>query len=304
MKDTQVAIVQDAPVLFDLQSTLDKIDQLLGRAKEGDPDLVLFPEAFISGYPRGISFGTVVGRRSPEGRAMWQLYYDSSLEIGSSEFSKLQQIIKKHAVHTVLGIIEKVPSGTLYCTVCYFDPQGQLLGRHRKLKPTAAERLVWGEGKGDDLKVYDLPFGKTGALICWENYMPLARTWMYQQGVEIYLAPTADYRESWQHTMKHIAVEGRCYVLNCNQFVTQQDYPSQLPGESLANWPDIMSPGGSSIIGPLGEEIVAPLYDQVGILHATLSSDHLVQSKLDFDVVGHYSRPDVFELSNLAEDNR
>jgi nitrilase len=300
MKDTRVAIVQDAPVLFDLGSTLEKVDSLLAHAKASDPDLVLFPEAFISGYPRGITFGTVVGKRAPEGREMWQMYYDSSMEIGSAEFQALQKIIKKHSVHTVIGIIEKVPTGTLYCTVCYFNPKGELLGRHRKLKPTAAERLVWGEGAGDDLDVYDLPFGKTGALICWENYMPLARTWMYHQGVEIYLAPTADYRDSWQHSMKHIAVEGRCYVLNCNQFVTQADYPNPLPGESLKDWPEVMSPGGSSIIGPLGDEIVSPLYNEPGILTATLSADALTQSKLDFDVAGHYSRQDVFELRNRA----
>lgn len=301
MKDTRVAVVQDAPVIFDLEGTLDKIDVLLGQAKASNPDMVLFPEAFISGYPRGITFGTVVGKRAPQGREMWQMYYDSSLEIGSANFLRLQKIIKKHMVFTVIGIIEKVPSGTLYCTVCYFDAAGELLGQHRKLKPTAAERLVWGEGLGDDLDVYQMPTAKTGALICWENYMPLARTWMYQQGIEIYLAPTADYRDSWQHTMKHIAVEGRCFVLNCNQYVQQSDYPSDLPGETLEGWPEIMSPGGSSIIGPLGEEIVAPLFNEAGILHATLSGDDLIQSKLDFDAVGHYSRPDVFELWNKAE---
>ncbi len=300
MKDTRVAVVQDAPVLFDLDATLEKIDQLLAKACESDPHLVLFPEAFISGYPRGITFGTVVGKRAPEGREMWQLYYDSSIEIGSKPFSRLQKIVKKHGVMTVIGIIEKVSSGTLYCTVCYFHGNGELLGKHRKLKPTAAERLVWGEGSGDDLDVYDTATAKIGALICWENYMPLARTWLYRQGVELYLAPTADYRDSWQHTMKHIAVEGRCFVLNCNQFVMQADYPKDLPGESLEGWPDIMSPGGSSIIGPLGQEIVAPLFDKAGILHATLSGDQLIQSKLDFDAVGHYSRPDVFQLENRS----
>jgi nitrilase len=297
MKDIKVAVVQDAPVLFDLNKTIDKFEVLIKQACTENPDLVLFPEAFVSAYPSGISFGTVVGSRTSEGRQVWQRYYDSALDLASAEFDRLSRIIKQASVFCVIGVIEKVRSGTLYCTLLYFNPKGELIGKHRKLKPTAAERIVWGEGDGSDLEVYDTVLGKIGGLICWENYMPLARTWLYQNEIEIYLAPTADARERWQSSMKHIAAEGRCFVLGCNQFVTKEDYPTDLPGEHVEGLNDVMSTGGSVIIDPLGNELAGPLWNESGILFAELKSDKLIQSKMDFDVVGHYSRNDVFELN-------
>jgi nitrilase len=187
--------------------------------------------------------------------------------------------------------------GTLYCTLLYFGPDGRLLGKHRKLKPTAAERLVWGEGDGSTLTVLDTGLGKIGGLICWENYMPLARMAMYAKGVELYLAPTADARDSWQATLRHIACEGRCFVLGCNQFVTKAMYPADLPGlEDLAQQPEVMCRGGSAIISPLGDVLAGPLYDQEGILVADLDLAEVARAKFDLDVVGHYARPDVFQL--------
>ncbi|MCX7706943.1 MAG: carbon-nitrogen hydrolase family protein, partial [Anaerolineae bacterium] len=172
-----------------------------------------------------------------------------------------------------------------------------ILGKHRKLKPTAAERLIWGEGDGSTLTVLDTAFGKVGGLICWENYMPLARMALYARGVEIYLAPTADARDTWQATLRHIACEGRCFVLGCNQHVTKAMYPTDLPGiEELASQPEVMCRGGSAIISPLGEVLAGPLYDQEGILYADLDLGEVVRGKFDFDVVGHYARPDVFQL--------
>ena len=188
--------------------------------------------------------------------------------------------------------------GTLYCTLLYFGPDGTLLGTHRKLKPTAAERLIWGEGDGSTMPVIDAPFGRVGGLICWENYMPLARMAMYGKGVELYLAPTADARDRWQSTLQHIALEGRCFVLGCNQHVTKAHYPHDLEIEDeLDSWPDPMCRGGSVIYSPAGDCLAGPLYDQEGILTAELDLGDIGRGKFDFDVVGHYARPDVFRFT-------
>ena len=187
--------------------------------------------------------------------------------------------------------------GTLYCTLLYFGPHGRLLGKHRKLKPTGSERLIWGEGDGSTLAVVETPFGTVGGLICWENYMPLARTAMYGKGVDIYLAPTADQRDTWQATMRHIACEGRCFVLAANQYVTRSMYPEDLDATGeLARQPEVMCRGGSVIVSPLGEVLAGPLWDREGILTADLDLGEVSRSRLDFDVVGHYARPDVFRL--------
>jgi nitrilase len=180
----------------------------------------------------------------------------------------------------------------------YFGPDGRLLGKHRKLKPTAAERFIWGEGDGSTLPVFETTLGRIGGLICWENYMPLARMAMYGQGVEIYLAPTADSRDSWQATLRHIACEGRCYVIGCNQYFTKEMYPADFEGrDELADQPQVLSRGGSAIISPLGEVLAGPLFDEEGIVTAELDLAEVARSKFDFDVVGHYARPDVFQLT-------
>ena len=187
--------------------------------------------------------------------------------------------------------------GTLFCTLLYLGPDGALLGKHRKLKPTAAERLIWGEGDGSTLTAVETPHGTVGGLICWENYMPLARMSMYAKGVDIYLAPTADARERWQATLQHIALEGRCFVLGCNQYVHRDMYPADLEilGD-LDAWPETLSPGGSAVYGPLGELLAGPLWNEAGMLYADLELAAVPRSKFDFDVTGHYARPDVFRL--------
>jgi len=222
------------------------------------------------------------------------------VDIPSPATEALGAAARQAGVYLVIGVIERdgqYSRGTLYCTLLYFDPEGRLVGKHRKLKPTAAERLIWGEGDGSTLTAIDTDFGKIGGLICWENYMPLARMAMYSKGVEIYLAPTADSRDSWQSTLRHIACEGRCFVLGCNQFVTKTMYPADLAGiEDLDHLPENLCRGGSAIISPLGEVLAGPLYDQEGILYADLDLAEVARSKLDFDVTGHYARPDVFQL--------
>ena len=293
------AVVQAAPVLFDLEKTLKKTEDLVLQAAKKGAELILFPEAFISAYPRGLSFGTVVGSRSEEGRTTWQRYWDSSVEVPGPATERLGAMAKKAKAFLVMGVNEKDSvSGTLYCSMLYFGPDGKYLGKHRKIKPTAQERVIWGEDDGGTLSSFDTVIGKLGGLICWENYMPEARLALYKKGIQVYLAPTADNRENWQHTLRHIALEGRCYVLGCNQYVTKSMYPQDLPGvEDLAHQPEIMSRGGSVIISPLGEVLAGPLWNEEGPLTAEIDLDEVTRSKLDFDVIGHYARPDIFNFT-------
>ena len=293
-----VSVVQDAPVLFDLAKSLEKVEALTAKAAESDPDVIVFPEAFLPGYPRGLSFGAPVGSRSEQGREAWLSYAQNSVGSASNEIKALGQMAKKAKSYLVIGVVERSASGTLYCSLLYFDKTGNLIGKHRKLKPTGAERIIWGEGDGSDLTTYQTPFGKIGGLICWENYMPLARTHLYQCGVDIYLAPTADQRDSWQATLKHIACEGRCFVIGCNQYVTKQDYP-EIYQEEIKSYYEVMSKGGSVVIDPFGAEVAPALWNKAGILHATLDMDLVLKGKMDFDVVGHYDRADVFRLEKL-----
>jgi len=297
---TKVAVVQAAPVLFNQDATIAKACDLIGQAAEQGAQLILFPEAFIPAYPRGLAFGTVVGSRSPVGRRIWQRYWENTVEVPGPATRKLGEAAKKANVYLAMGVIERDAersTGTLYCTLLYFGPDGRLLGKHQKLKPTAGERLIWGEGDGSTLTVIQTEIGSIGGLICWENYMPLARMAMYNKGVELYLAPTADARDTWQATLRHIACEGRCFVLGCNQYMTKDMYPDDLRElKELDEQPEIMCRGGSAIISPLGKVLAGPLYDQEGILFADLDLAAIARSKFDFDVVGHYARADVFQL--------
>jgi nitrilase len=296
----KVAVVQASPVLFNRDATIEKTCRLILEAAEKDVKLILFPEAFIPAYPRGLSFGAVVGIRSSEGRLTWQRYWENAVDVPGPAVETIGEAVQEAGVYLAIGVIERdtqFSQGTLYCTLLYFGPDGMLLGKHRKLKPTGSERLIWGEGDGSTLTVLETELGKIGGLICWENYMPLARMAMYSKGVEIYLAPTADARDSWQSTLRHIACEGRCFVLGCNQFVTKEMYPDDLEGlDELDEHPDVICRGGSAIISPFGEVLAGPLYDKEGILFADIDLAEVARSKFDFDVVGHYARPDVFQL--------
>lgn len=297
IKTVTVGVVQATPALFNLQKSVDIAIDWIQKGAAAGCQLLLFPEVFIAGYPRGLRFDAVIGRRSEEGRAMWLDYWTNSLEVGSAEFGRLQEVINRAGIMVALGVTEREPiGGSLYCSLLYFGADGRLLGKHRKLKPTGLERYIWGQSGGDSLVSFDTALGKIGGLICWENYMPLARTALYQQGVELYLAPTADARPSWQATMQHIALEGRCFVLASNQYVTKADYPERYQ-PALRDEPEIMSAGGSVIISPLGEVLAGPLWNQEGLLTAKLDFADLIKSKLDFDCVGHYARDDVFQLT-------
>jgi nitrilase len=291
----RVAVVQAAPVAFDRKRTIDKVADLTAEAAQQGARLVVFPEAFVSAYPRGLDFGAVIGSRSPEGREWYRIYAESSLVIGSADFERLGAIAAQNAVNLVIGVIERDGS-TLHCSVLFFSREGTYLGKHRKLMPTGSERLVWGQGDGSTLSVVDTDIGKIGAVICWENFMPLLRATMYAKGIEFYCAPTADGRETWLPSMRHIAQEGRLFVLSANQFCQRSDYPNTYP-TPFGDTPDaIMSRGGSCIVGPLGNVIVDACWDREAVLTAELDKRDLLRARYDFDGIGHYSRPDIFQL--------
>jgi nitrilase len=296
MKSVRVAVVQAAPVAFDRESTIDKTRALVAEAAKPGAQLVLFPEAFVSGYPRGLDFGVRVGSRTPEGRELFRLYWESAVDVPGPATQALGVAARQAGIYLVIGVIER-DGGTLYCTVLFFAADGSLLGKHRKLMPTAAERLVWGFGDGSTMPVFDSTIGRIGAVICWENYMPLLRMHMYARGIQLYCAPTADDRETWFATMRHIALEGRCFVLGCNQFAQRSDYPTEYPAIQGDDPATVMSRGGSCIIDPLGRVLAGPVYDSASILVADLDLDEIARGKFDFDVVGHYARPDVFRLT-------
>ena len=292
----RAAVVQAAPVVFDVDATLAKVERLVAECAAGGADLVVFPEAFVSCYPRGLTFGATVGSRTPEGRAWFRRYWDSSIDVPGPAVERLAMTAREHRVHLVIGVIER-EGGTLYCTALFFNPSGSLLGKHRKLMPTAAERLVWGMGDGSTLPVFDTAVGRLGAVICWENYMPLLRMAMYAKGIQLWCAPTADPRDSWVASMQHIACEGRCFALSADQFVRRRDYPDDYPIDGDHEPDDVLCRGASVIVSPLGAILAGPAVDDETILRAELDLGQITEGKFDFDVVGHYARPDVFRLS-------
>ena len=299
----KVGVVQDSPVFFDKAKTLSKIESLTIRYTKAGCELLVFPESFVPGYPRGFSFGAKVGSRTDEGRKLYQKYRDNSIDLGSAELKFLENLSKSTGAYLVIGATEKVDvNGSLYCSMLYISPEKGLLGTHRKIKPTGLERLVWSEAAGESLTTFQTKIGKLGGLICWENYMPFARMAMFQKGVEIYIAPTADARDTWLATMQHIALEGRCFVLGCNQYFTKSMYPPEYQ-PLLEGEPEAICPGGSVIISPMGKVLAGPLLNEAGVLTAEIDLNEIVQSKLDFDVIGHYARNDIFEFKVKDQPN-
>jgi len=291
---TRVAVVQACPVAFDLDATLRKTEVLISEAAKEGAKLIVFPEAFLTAYPKGSLFGAYVGGRTDVGREEFRRYYDSAIDVPGPAVDALAKICSKESIFLVIGVVERC-MGTLYNTVLFFEPNGYL-GMHRKVMPTGAERLMWGFGDGSTLEVFPTEVGRIGAVTCWENYMPLLRAAMFAQGIEIYCAPTADQRETWIATMRHVACEGRCFVLSSNQFSRRSDYPADYPTHFGDNPETVISAGGSCIIDPMGNFLAAPNYSEECILYADLDPKLLAHGKYDFDVVGHYARPDIFQL--------
>ena len=294
-KQHRVAVVQAASVAFDLERSLRKAETLAATAAAQGAELVLFPEAFLSAYPRGLDFGAVVGSRTDKGREDFRRYWESSVEVPGAAVERLAAVARKNCIHLVMGVVER-DGGTLYCCALFFAPDGGFLGKHRKIMPTGSERLVWGFGDGSTMPVFETPLGKLGAVICWENYLPLMRAAMYAKGIEIYCAPTADARDSWIASMRHIAVEGRCFVLSCNQFNRRSDFPADYASIYGDEPQAVVSRGGSCIVDPFGNFLAGPNFEDEAILIAEIDRAQIVRGKYDLDVTGHYARPDIFQL--------
>jgi len=279
MSTIPIAAVQAGAILYDSEACVAKAERLLADA--AGARLVVFPEAFIGGYPKGQDFGARVGSRTPEGRKAFRRYYEGAIDVPGPATEQLGEAARAIGAWVVIGVIER-DAGTLYCTALFFAPDGTLAGKHRKLMPTAMERLIWGFGDGSTLPAIETGFGKIGAVICWENYMPLLRAAMYRKGVAFYCAPTVDDRETWPGTMRHIALEGRCFVVSACQYVDGAE------GERIR--------GGSVIVSPLGKVLAGPCYDGECVLRAEVDPGEIAEGKFDLDVSGHYARPDVFRL--------
>lgn len=290
------AVVQAGTPLFNTPATLDKVEHYCRLARQSGASLAVFPEAFVGGYPKGITFGTHVGSRSDAGREQFRQYFESAIEATGVESTRLAQIAAECRIHLVIGVIER-GGATLYCSVFFYSPEGKLIAKHRKLMPTAAERLIWGQGDGSTMPALTTELGTLGAAICWENYMPLFRAAMYAKGVQLWCVPTVDDRPVFQSTLQHIAVEGRCFVLSACQYLLRSDTPADYsPMQGDAPETQLIK-GGSVIISPLGEILAGPLREAEGLLTAQIDLKDIIRGKFDLDTVGHYARPDVFSLS-------
>jgi len=297
---TKIAIIQEAPVFLDKNKTINKAIALVKDAATNGANLVVFPEAFIPGYPAWI------WRLKPGGdwdisEALFTRLLENSVNIENGDLDLLCQAASEHKVTIVCGINERGshPSqSTIYNTAITISTDGEIINHHRKLMPTNPERMVWGFGDASGLKVVDAPSGRIGTLLCWENYMPLARYALYAQGVEIYIAPTYDSGDGWIGTLQHIAREGRCWVIGCGVVLQNEDIPADFP-EKDSLYPeseDWINPGDSIVIAPRGEIVAGPLHQEKGILYAQIDTSLVGTAKRDFDVSGHYSRPDIFTL--------
>jgi len=296
LKKIIASVVQAASIGDDTAATVTKTVKLIAECGQKGAQIAVFPEAFIGGYPKGANFDIRIGMRTPEGRDEYAAYWNSAIDVPGPETATIGEAAREARLFVTIGVIERA-GGTLYCTVLFFGADGALLGKHRKLMPTAAERLCWGFGDGSTLTAVDTPWGKMGAVICWENYMPMLRMAMYDKGISLYCAPTADDRDSWASTMQHIALEGRCFVLSACQYLTRADFPGNMKNH-ISDDPDhVLMRGGSIIVNPLGQILAGPDFSGESILTATLDLDDVVRGKFDFDVAGHYARADVFKLT-------
>lgn len=297
----KAAVVQAASLPRDSLASAAKAAGLIRKAAGQGAKLIVFPEAFLGGYPKGASFGTPVGMRRPEGREDFRIYHEGAVDLAGPAVELLAEATAETGAFVVIGVIER-DGGTVYCTALFFDGDKGLVAKHRKLMPTGAERLIWGFGDGSTMPVIDTPLGRIGAVICWENYMPMMRMAMYDQGITLYCAPTADDRDSWAASMQHIALEGRCFVLSACQYITRGAYPDDYECALGDDADTVLLRGGSMIVAPLGQIMAGPDYSGETILYADIDPAEVVRGKYDFDVTGHYARPDIFNLSvNVGE---
>ena len=298
LKDTcKLAVVQAAPVMFDKTACIEKALKLINECTANGAELIVFPELFIPGYPYGMTFGFRVGSRNADGRKDWKAYYDNSILANGPEMQQLIEKAKEQGIYLSIGYSERdAVTGTLYNSNMMIAPDGTAMN-HRKLKPTGSERVVWGDADRDYFPVMETPWGPMGNLICWESYMPLARVALYQKGISLYISPNTNDNPEWQDTIRHIAIEGHCYFINCDMFFTRADYPKTASaGEEIAKLPEIACRGGSCVVDPFGHVVSDTIWDQEGIIYTELDMQKVPASKMEHDVCGHYARPDVLKL--------
>ena len=290
MRNATIAALQIGSQPDGTAATLDRVLSHASAIRNAGAQLVVMPEALLGGYPKGADFGARVGYRTPEGRDAFLKYWREAIEVPGPQTEALGELARNTGAALVVGVIER-DTTTLYCTALFFSSGGQLVGKHRKLVPTAMERLIWGQGDGSTLFAMQSAAGRVGAAICWENYMPLLRTAMYAKGLDIWCAPTVDERDIWQTSMRHIAYEGRLFVVSACQYQPP-------PGSAVPDWPldRPLIRGGSVIVSPLGDVLAGPDFTGECILSAELDMGEIARGKFDFDVTGHYARPDVFQL--------
>ncbi|MGI6204782.1 MAG: carbon-nitrogen hydrolase family protein [Anaerovoracaceae bacterium] len=306
-KNCRVAVVQAAPVMFDKDACIDKAVDCIREAADNGAELVVFPELFVPCYPFGMTFGYTVGSRHDNGRKNWKRYYDNSVLVPGPDTDILCDAAEECGVYVSIGISERDwDTKTLYNSNIMISPEGELLNCHRKLKPTGAERLVWGDANRGYFPVADTPWGNIGCMICWESYMPLARVALYRKGLTIYISANTNDNPEWQDTIKHIAIEGHVYFINADLFFTKDMYPKDLEdyGE-IEKLPDIACRGGSCVVDPYGHYVTEPVWDKEEIIYADLDMDEVAASSMEFDAIGHYARNDVLDLHvNDDEDYR
>jgi nitrilase len=298
---SKIAAVQAAPVYLDRAATIAKACDLIATAGREGAQLIVFPEAFIPTYP-GWVWHLAPAQAGGMLSALYAELLDQAVIIPSDATNRLCEAARQARAYVAIGMSEcnaEASSGSLYNTLLYIDPDGQILGKHRKMVPTGPERLIWAQGDGSTLRVYETPFGKISGLICWENYMPLARYALYAWGTQIYIAATVAQGEDWLRTLRHIAIEGRVFVIGCGIVERKSDIPDRYAFKQTYQ-PDIeewINVGDSAIVNPQGELIAGPLREQEGILYADVDSVQMQAAKWELDVAGHYARPDVFQLT-------
>jgi len=292
------ACIQAEPVILDREATIDKLQAVAAEAAGHGARLLVFPEAFLPAYPSSTWARALAGWAEPGAKEAFALLARESVEVPGPAERRLGAIAREHGVWLVTGVTERDPErpATLYNTLLYHGPDGTLALKHRKLVPTNHERLVWGPGDGHGLRAIQTPLGRIGGLICWENYMPLARFALYESGIELYVASTADDSDAWQATLVHIARESRAFVISPSHYQRADSYPTDFPLRSLLEGAGTMGRGGSAILGPDGGYLAGPLYDEEGILYAELQPARLDEERQRFDPAGHYHRPDVLSL--------
>lgn len=293
----RIAVVQAAPVMFDKKECTRKALHLIEESVNNKAELIVFPELFLPGYPYGMTYGFTIGNRSKEGRKDWKIYYDNSILSDGEEMRQIIEAARKHHVYISIGYSERdAVTATLYNSNMMISPDGTALN-HRKLKPTGSERVVWGDADKEFFPVLNTPWGPMGNLICWESYMPLARTALYQKGITLYISPNTNDNKEWQNTIRHIAIEGHCYFINCNMYFTKEMYPdTESAACEISGLPEIVCRGGSCIINPYGHEVTETLWDKEGILYADLDMQEVPSSRMEHDACGHYARPDILKL--------